>query len=213
MKTTITIISVLLIIAGLGCASLSSLVTPSPLDTKAIDYAEQAQTIDPATLAGYKNLDKAIRLENAVDDAHEVNQLMIQQMMEKDQLDYAQLNDIVINNRMIGQKREELLFAEDGLLTLGLSMAGFGSLTGLIGLMRKRPQDLTPEEVEKAYADVKGELSDKDRQLIELIKGVQNILNTTQEKDNNLLDQFKLTLGNAQSADTKIKVAEIKATL
>jgi len=213
MKTTISIISLLLIIAGLGCASLSALVTPASLDTKAIDYATEAQTIEPATLAGYKNLDKAIRLENAVDDAHEVNQLMISQMMEKDQLDYAQLNDIVVQNRMIGQKREEMLFAEDGLLTLGLSMAGFGSLTGLIGLMRKRPQDLTPEEVEKAYSGLQGELSDKDRQLIELIKGVQDILNTTEGKDNNLLGQFKLALGNAQSTDTKVKVAEIKATL
>jgi len=213
MKTATIIISLLLMVAGFGCASLSSLITPAPFDNKALEYAAEAEVVEPTAFAGYSNLDKAMRLEEAVDHAHEVNQLMIQQMMEKDQLDYAQLSDIVIQNRVIGQKREEMVFAEDGLLTLGLSMAGFGGLTGLIGLMRKRPQDMTQDEVEEAFTDIQGLNDDKDRQLLELVKGVQGVLDMAGEKDNGLLKTAKMLLGNSQSTDTKMKVGEIKATL
>jgi hypothetical protein len=214
MKTiVIIIVSILAIAGGFGCAALSEYVTPATLDERAIQYAANSGTVDPFDFDGYQNLEKALRLESAVHNAHEVNQLAYQQMAEKDQLDYAQLNEITLQNRQIAQQREELIFGEEGLLTLGLSMAGFGTLTGLIGLMRKRPGDITPEEMEKAVVDIKGEITDKDRQLIEIVKGVQKVLETAGTKDNNLLAQFKSILGNYQSADTKETVAKVKSTL
>jgi len=80
--------------------------------------------------------------------------------------------------------------------------------------MRKRPQDVTPEDVESLLADLNVELSDKDRQLIELIRGVQAFMDAApSESGDVIIAELKKYLSTAQSTDTKIKVAETKATL
>jgi len=201
--------SLLAIVGGIGCASLSHYVTPANIDQRAVDYAAQAKVADSNAFGGYANLDKAIKLENAVGDAHAKNQLELMQLIDKDSLEYAQLNNITSSNRQVARVREEQLFGPEGLLTMGLSMAGFGTLTGLIGLMRKRPQDITPEEVKQLIAGKDVALTDKEKQFVELVKGVQNFLDTFPTDS----DKLKTELAKVQSADTKTEVAKVKSTI
>ena len=49
-------------------------------------------------------------------------------------------------------------------------------LAGFIGLMRKRPGDVTPEELKKAVGGQEAELTARERQFAELVKGVQRFL-------------------------------------
>lgn len=217
MKTVILIlISLIAISAGLGCAALSEYITPARIEPKAIVYAADAGIADPESFDGYQNLEKAIRLEAAVNAAHQAIQFSYAQLMEKDNLDYALLNDLVMNNLSIARAREESLFGEAGLLSIGLSMAGAGGLAGLIGLMRKRPGDITKEEMESALTDIHGELSEKDRQFLEIIKGVQHFIDindtgTKQVDGASAVSALKVSLSAAQSANTKTAIATIKA--
>jgi hypothetical protein len=212
--TTIILICVIAVLAGLGCAALSEYVTPARLEPKAIEYAEKADTIDANSVKGYQNMEKLVRLDAAVDAAHLGNQLFYSQLMEKDALDYSVINGAVAASLTAARNREEALFGETGLLSIGLTAAGFGTLTGLVGLMRKRPQDVTQEEVESILADLKIELSDKDRQLVELIRGIKAFMDAApSESGDVVIAELKKYLSTAQSTDTKIKVAETKATL
>lgn len=210
MKTLTYILCTIMIVAGLGCAAMSHYVTPASINTKAVDYAVEAGVVEPNDFSGYQNLEKAIRLELAVKNAYEVNSLALQQMAEKNQLDYNLLNDLVVRNVELARQREEMLFSESGLLAMGLSLAGVGGFTGLIGLMRKRPGDLTPAEQEQVLGTIKGEVTNKERQILELVRGVQAFLDV---EDTGAAQHLKTKLASAQSADTKETVARIKTTL
>jgi hypothetical protein len=199
---------------GIGCAALSELVTPAVVDQKAVAYASSAGVADANDFAGYPNLEKAIRLEIAVGAAYEVKSLALAQMAEKNELDYGILKGAVANNLKTARDREEKLFGKTGLLSTGLTALGFGTLTGVLGLMRKRPGDVTPQEMESVVAEVKGEVTDKDRQIIELVKGVQTFINKYRDDPTSGVDvELKAMLGAAQSPDTKKAVAAIKTTL
>lgn len=210
MKKLTIIVSLLACMASLGCVALSEYVTPAAKDNGAIDYAVRAGVADPNDFDGYFNLDKANRLAWKVDEAHQLNQLALSQKVERDSLQYAQLSDTVKVNVTAARQQEETLFGEKGILTLGLGLAGFGSLTGLIGLMRKRPGDMTPEEVKEALTGKDAELTEKEAQMVELVKGVQKYLGHASSTTSGTLKGY---LDAAQSASTKVKVAEIKATL
>lgn len=210
MKNMLLVLASLVLLMGIGCAALSEYITPAEVDPKAVAYAEKAGVADANDFAGYANLEKAIRLEAAVDAAHEVTSLALAQMAEKNELDYGILKGVVANNLRSARDREEQLFGETGLLSTGLTALGFGMLTGVLGLMRKRPGDVTQQEMESVVAEVKGEVTDKDRQIIELVKGVQKILDVYPKKTE-LGDQLRSMLASAQSLDTKQAVASIKA--
>lgn len=209
MKCVFALLALMILGIGIGCASLSEYVTPATVDQKAVDYAESAGVIDADDFDGFANLEKAIRLEIAVMNAFEAKSLALEQMQEKNQLDYGILRGVVVNNLKIARQREERLFSEKGLLSMGLSLAGFGTLTGVLGLMRKRPGDITPQEMEKAVVDVKGEVTQKERQFIELVKGVQKYIST----HNGEAEGLKQCLATEQSTDTKQAVALTKAVL
>lgn len=220
MKTPLIItLAVILTALGIGCASVSQLVTPAVIDTAAIDYVEKSSIADSNDFSGYPNLDKAIRLERSLQGAHQVNQLAYEQLAEKDRLDYAVINGTVKANRQYAQQREELLFGEQGLLSFGLSMAGFGTLTGFIGLMRKRPQDWTREEVEASMSAAEIELDDKTRHVVEIVRGVQTFIDSKKNSDTStpvdiaVLEELKRYLAGSQSADTKEVVARVKSGL
>ena len=216
-KLTIVILSIALIVGGLGCATISSLITPAVIDRNAVGYVESAGIADANEFSGYPNLDKAVKLERKVGDAHEIRQLELIQKIDQDNLSYALLSKTTTSNRTIAQAREEQLFGPDGLLTLGLSMAGFGSLTGLIGLMRKRPGDITPEELKQAISGKDAELSNTEEQLFEIVKGIQKFIELGKDPTNpQLADNIELLknqLDRIESADTKQTVAQIKATI
>jgi len=133
--------------------------------------------------------------------------LALEQLQEKNSLDYSLLNDVVVKNLEVANAREEMLFSETGLLSMGLGLAGFGGLGGLLGLMRKRPGDWTKDEVDNALADANIETTKKESQIYELVKGVQEFINAGKG------EELKSVLAKNQSADTKKTVATIKATL
>jgi len=209
MKNIILFLALMILGTGVGCAALSEYITPASIDQKAVEYAVNAGVVTAEEFKGFANLEKAIRLETAVDNAYEIKTLALDQMKQKNQLDYGILKDVVTCNSQIAREREEKLFGETGLLSTGLTALGFGAFTGVLGLMRKRPGDVTQQEMEKVVADVKGEVTTKDRQMIEIIKGVQKFINI----GSNGADILKECLTAEQSADTRQTVAIVKATL
>jgi len=211
MKTTLSIICILALGLGIGCASLSDYITPATVDQHAVAYAASAGVVDANDFDGYANLEKAIRLEVAVGNAYEVKTLVLTQMQEKNQLDYGVLRGVTVNNTKIAREREAALFGETGLLSMGLSLLGVGGLGGILGLMRKRPGDITPQELEQTVADIKGEVTAKDRQFIEVVKGVQAFIDS--HKDDGIASELKAAISLVRSADTKEAIALAKAVI
>jgi hypothetical protein len=218
MRTsTITVVAIaclILVAGGLGCAALSNLVTPAVIDPQAVRYVDQAGVGDANEYGGYGNLDKAIRLQKGVDSAHGTIQLDLQQQAERDNLTYSALRDVVSANLSAAVQREEQLFGPQGLLSLGLSMAGFGTLTGLVGLMRKRPGDVTSAELQQAVTTATGAtteaLSDKQRQFVQLVQGIGEFMGDLETPTIKIL---KTTLDRTQDTDTQVAVAAVKKEL
>ena len=219
VRTVVVILSLLMMVAGVGCVALSRRATPASVDVKAKAYAVKSGIADVNDFdAWYPNVEQAGRLKLAVDAAHKVNQLELQQQIEQDNLQYSIHKNVVIKNYKTGLEREEQLFGEKGLLSLGLSLAGFGTLTGFVGLARKRPGDVTPQElglaVEQATGKINGDLSEKEKQLIEVVKGVQKFIDTyrdtTDNKEAVMIKTLKELASKAQDTNTQVAVATIK---
>jgi hypothetical protein len=211
MKQVFIFLALVVLGIGVGCASLSEYITPATVDQKAVEYAANAGIVNANDFTGFANLEKAIRLETAVDAAHQLNTLAYQQLAEKDQVNYDLLKGATTANLVVARQREETFFGSQGLLSMGLSLLGVGGAAGLVGLMRKRPGDITPQEMEQAVTDVKGEVTQKDRQFIELVKGVQKFLDA--HDGDPVTAALKVALGMEQSVDTKQAVAVAKATI
>jgi hypothetical protein len=213
MKTLIILTSILLCLAGIGCTILSHQITPAEVDRQALQYAINAGVTDANNYnAWYPNMAEAAKLKSDVDAAHSVIQLDLSQRMESDNLTYAIHKDVTASNLLKAQQHEEMLFGEKGLLSLGLSMLGMGTLTGFLGLMRRRPQDWTPEEVESAVAQAEnksnGELAAKAKHLTQVVKGVQEFMDSGQIEP--ITDLLKACMDRNQDTDTQVAVATIK---
>lgn len=206
------LIASIFVVAGIGCASLSNLLTPATIDKQAVQYAAGAGVIDANDFRGYPNLDKAIRLKAAVDAAFRVKELSFTQMMQKNQLDYSQLVQVANANMEASKAREEMLFGEQGLLSMGLGLLGMGGLGAIVGLMRKRPGDITPQEMETALASVQGEVTTKDQQFLQLVKGVQSFLNAHKSgsADDPIAVELKAAMNGVQTVETRQAVASAK---
>lgn len=213
MKTVICVLAGVIMVLGIGCAALSSYVTPATLDQGAIDYASQAGVISSDELGGYPNLIKAERLQTAVDGAHQNIQLDIQQIMEKDNLKYSQLKSVVASNLATAKSFEDMMFGETGLLSTGLAALGAGGLAGFVGLMRKRPGDVTSEElsaaITKATSGIESEKISTETALTQVVASVQKFLDTA---DPTIAEKFKLICSTVQDTSTQVAVAEIKAS-
>ena len=204
----IVVSSLIAVIGGLGCAALSYYITPARVDQRAVVYASEAKVVDANDFRGFANLYKAQILTGAVSDAHELNQFQLNQLAQKDNLEFDQLNGITLTNLQDARQREEQLFGEKGLLSMGLSLAGFGTLTGLLGLMRKRPGDITPEELKQTISGSEAQVSAREQQIFELVKGVQKFLDI--EGQTTAADRLKVELAKEQSSETKKLVAQMK---
>lgn len=207
-KTVLYVVCACCVVGGVGCVALSEWVTPATIDQRAVEFAEESGVVGEGTFEGYPNLDKANRLANAVLAAYEINDLVLEQLQENNNLNYTLLNEVVVRNQKQAQAREEMLFSEQGLLSLGLAAFGISVPAGLFGLSRKRTGDWTPQEHETALGAIKGTVTDKDRQMLELVRGVQKFLDVSESGK-----ELKLSLEAAQSADTRIRVAQLKATI
>ncbi|GAG49701.1 unnamed protein product, partial [marine sediment metagenome] len=98
MKKFILVVSLVAAMSSIGCVALSEYATPASIDQSAVDYAVRAGVADPEDYAGYKNLAKANKLAWDVDDAHEINQLALNQKIEVDSVEYAQLTETVMSH-------------------------------------------------------------------------------------------------------------------
>jgi hypothetical protein len=206
----LVLLTLLCVAAAVGCAAVSEYVTPAQIDQRAVDYAASAGIVDPNDYGGYGNLLKAVRLQTAVQAAYEVNSLQLQQMQERNELDYGLLNEVVSRNTKIAQAREEMLFSEKGLISLGLGLAGMGGLGGFLGLMRRRPGDVTQAEMRSALADAGVSVGKKEEQMLEIILGVQAFLRAHQTEvagggkaDDAVAAQLKEFLDKAESKSTR----------
>jgi len=202
------VLSLAAAVGGLGCAALSHYVTPAEIDSQAVGYAVEAGVADSNEFAGFANLYKAQRLTNAVADAHEINQFELNTLAQKDNLKFTQFNDITSLNLQNARQKEEQLFGDKGLLSMGLSLAGFGTLTGLIGLMRKRPGDVTPEQLKTAVSGTEAQVTDREQQVFELVRGIQKFLDI--ERSTTAAARLKDELAKQQSVETKKIVAQMK---
>jgi hypothetical protein len=215
MNKLFVTISLVLMTFGVGCAALSHYITPADLDRQALEYAVDAGVSDLNDYdAWYPNLAVVSKLKDDVDSAHMTIQLSLQQQAEKDNLDYSILADTVSNDLLVAQQREEALFGESGLLSMGLSMLGVGGFAGILGLMRKRPGDITKPELEAALLDATGktkdELSAKDKQFLQIVKGVDVFMDTYKEKDEDVILALKAAMDKTQDVDTKTAVAIVR---
>ena len=210
-RFAVLFVATIMVLVGIGCAALSQMVTPAKVDTAAVNYATGAGVAEANDFTGFANLEKALRLEMKVDDAYEVRTLAIKQTAEKNELDYRQLKNVTAENTRQAQIREEQIFGEKGLLSMGLSMMGFGALTGTIGLIRKRPGDWTQPEVDTALTELKVETQATRQQFTEVVKGVQEFLNV-HPKGDAVGDELRASL-QKQSIDTRRAVAVAKTTV
>ena len=211
MKKLLGVLGILLVLAGLGCATLSHVITPAELDATAIAYVVEAGIANPGDYEGYQNLLKASRLMQDVKNGHQVNLLELAHLAEAENLTFSILEKSTFNKHQVAVQREEALFGPTGLLALGLTMAGAGTFTGLIGLSRKRPGDVTKEEMEQALLTVSGktneELTLKEKQFLQLIQGTQKYMSIAAPADVRVL---KECMNESQDTETKVAVASAK---
>lgn len=203
MKYLITVVSLCMLVAGMGCIALSQLVTPVPeLDTQAITYVVDSGIADANEYKGYQNLYKALKLDKDVDIAHNIYQFNYTQLIEKDNHQYSIFDNLTDATVDVGMAREEALFGETGLLSMGLSLLGVGGMGTIIGLMRKRPQDWTKEEVSNV-------LQVKDKRTKQIIVGISEFMHQYQDNEDVIL-ALKAACDKAQDNDTKLVVKELK---
>jgi len=212
-KIGLMICAVVMMAAGVGCVALSKYVTPADRSNKAVDYAVKTGVAEPNDYAGYFNLKKAEELVDDINAGHVLRQQELQQAIDRDNTEHNIAHGKAEANRVVAAQREEALFGEGGLLSMGLTLAGFGGFTGLLGLMRKRPGDLTREEMEKALADATGktteELNNKQRQFVQVVKGIQEYMQLASTKDDEIL-ALKAVMDKYQDTSTKVAVATAK---
>jgi hypothetical protein len=116
------------------------------------------------------------------------------------------------------------LFGQEGGIATLLGIAGLSGATGLLGLMRKRPNDWTKEEVDVAIADATGqsqeEIATKTKAIVEVVKSVDRVkenLKKNLESDSNstvkiadLLLDMKNIFNSTQDSSTQLEVSKAK---
>jgi hypothetical protein len=217
MKYVIVVLSAIITVAGVGCVALSQFLTPAEIDQNAVQYVAQTKLADANEFAGWPNLIKAEKLKVAVDSSHQLIQLDLAQRMDKDNMIYAHLAEVTTNNYQAAVEREDMLFSETGLFSMGLGLAGFGTLTGYLGLMRKRASDVTLTDAQKMVADAVGkttdQLSEKETQFVQVIMGVQKFIASFDNPKDPVVVKLKEALASQQDTSTEIAVATtLKAT-
>ena len=217
MKKALIICSLILLATGFGCAALSHYVTPADIDRKAVKYVVDANVAEPNDFAGYPNYLKAKKLQEDVDIAHTTIQFALQQQIQKDNLEYGIHAGVTTANFVAAQDREQKWFGEKGYLSLGLGMLGMGGFTGLLGLMRKRPGDITKNEMESAIAQIEGksaeDLTEERKQLVQVVRGVQKFIDKNKDGMATTIEELKNFLDGEQDISTKATIASLKKLL
>jgi len=221
MKKVFAIIMLLLIVGGCGTATLSEYITPADIDSAAVNYVTQAGVAEPKEYDGYPSLYKAKKLVEDVDVTYVLNTQELTQALQREETNHSIFIGTTKANYQSGLQRADALFGETGLLSMGLSIIGAGGFAGILGLMRKRPGDITPQEMQSALGDATGrttaELSAREKQFTQVVKGVDELKNIYKEQtktDSNatvkvadLLTAMKTVFDSNQDTDTQQAVA------
>jgi hypothetical protein len=204
--------------AGCGMVALSEFVTPGDLDQQAVDFVVEAGVADANDYTGYRNLAKVRRLEADVDAAYEKQMQIIEHQAEELGLEYGRLKKVTVKNRKNAEIREETWFGEGGALSSVLALAGVGGLSGFLGIMRKRPGDVSRAEMETALAEAGVDVGERERQMFQIIQGVQKFKDDSRKngpKQVTLTEAVDLLgdyLDRATDTDTKVEIAALKTT-
>lgn len=219
MKKIALVLCLLVGVIAISCVPLSYYLTPADLDPQSIDYVTNAGVADANKYAGYPNLHKAEMLKEDVESAYKITQFELEKAAEKNNLDYSICAETTAANYTAAIQREEDLFGKEGGIATLLGIAGLSGATGLLGLMRKRPGDITPEEASKAVAEATGEsqaeIEAKINQFNQVVKGVGEFKNVLEEhKDSNravavadILTDMKNIFNANQDTETQKAVA------
>jgi len=215
MKTAVvSVLSLVLLVAAMGCALMAEKIAPSNLDRDGISYAEKTGRAEPNEYTGYPSLEKARRLKKDVDAGHQLTQLEIQQMADKDKAEYTLVSNAVASDIADSEEIAQGLFGQDGVLTVLASALGGGALLGYLGLKTRRKGDLTAEEVEVAKQAAAGDAQAKAEaatsQLTELIGRVSKVLTSV---DAETAKSIKGVLGDKQSSALRETVAVVTSRL
>jgi hypothetical protein len=207
------IVLAVVVVGGCAISTISQEVTPGRADKDIVAYnvaAGVGDANDYKGLFGYPSLASILRLQTDFTAAVILTDQEIQHMIEKKKLNDDILKGTVDNDVKVAVAREDFVFnPTTGVLAIGLSLAGIAG-GGYLGLMRKRPQDITPQEMETALGDVKGEIDDRDRKIISLISSMKNVIEAQPE---DAQDKMVALLKAGQSPETRVAVKQALALL
>ena len=131
-------------------------------------------------------------------------------LAEQKQLEAKILRGVLTGDIDIAIAREDFLFnPTTGALAVGLSLLGVAG-GGYLGLMRKRPQDITPVEMEQALGEVKGEVTDRDRKIIQIVASMKNVIEAQPKEAQ---EGMKKLLKAGQFPETRAAVKEALAKI
>jgi len=214
MKKVIAYILLAIVIVGSGCiGTVSEHLTPGVINNKVVKYNEAAGTGTAADYRGilFPSLAELRKLNKDFEAAVAFTNQELRQLAEKNKLEQDVLRGTLVSDIKLAEDREEFLWnPTTGAVALGLSLLGVGA-GGYLGLMRKRPQDYTEIDLQKAVTEVKGELSDKERKIISLVKSMQNVIDaeTEPEKQAAIIKILK----DSQTPEARAAVKEAKAVI
>lgn len=213
IKNVIAYVLLAIVLIGSGCiGTVSEHLTPGRIDRNVVAYNEAAGTGRAEDYKGflYPSLAELKLLSADLDAAIALTEQELVHLAEQKQLEAKILKGVVTNDVEIAIARKEFIFnPTTGALALGLSILGVGA-GGYLGLMRKRPQDITPVEMEKALGEVKGEVTNKDRQIIQLVASVKNVIEAQPPAAQ---DEMKTLLKAGQLPETRAAVKRALAQL
>lgn len=214
MKKVIAYILLAVVLIGSGCiGTVSEHLTPGRIDSDIVAYNEAAGTGKAEDYKSflYPSLADLKRLQFDFDAAVALTEQELIHIAEQKQLEAKILRGVLTGDIEIAVAREEFIFnPTTGALAIGLSLLGVGA-GGYLGLIRKRPQDITPVEMEKALGEIKGEVTDRNRQIIQLVASVKNVIEGLPSDE--LRAEMKKTLKAGQLPDTRAAVKQALAQL
>ena len=214
MRKVIAYVLLAVVLIGSGCISaLSEHLTPGKNDKKVIAYVEKVGTGEANDYKGFlfPSLATLRQLKHDFEAAVVVTNQELKHLAESKKLEENILRGIVDYDVDIGEAREDALYnPTTGAIAVGLSLFGIAG-GGMLGLMRKRPQDITRDDHEKALGEIKGKVTDKDRKFIALVASVKNVIDAQPNEE--AKEDIRKILKNSQLADVRATVKRALASI
>lgn len=138
---TVATLTVVALIAFLGCASVMDIATPAYIDPCSVEYAgEKATGATPFT-----NLWDARRVDAKMDFVHTAKQIDFLRLMEDDKLQYMFLKGGLTLHITAAEEFQAAVFSPTAPIGLMVTGLGFGTLGALL---IKRPGDKSKKQIE-----------------------------------------------------------------